>query len=349
MAGLSHLKHFRVDSIYGGRPQRLICCLTSFFERLQKAGAKFAFFVESFVNPMPEQFWMKRHNHRFKVYQQIYQEIENGADSKSIVEKDFYHGFTHTPIYCCDFVQKLVQKFGPVFHSVKESRHVTIARYARDHKAYAVIGDGTDLIIFHGIKRVWLKNTISFENALTKDATISVDEMQSDTLCRALGLIPGLELALWATLCGNPFLGFQKYARHFRFRENRLKVISEYIINLRGSNLWELIPGITFSIVKKAKLPKHQQAVIRELIESSLEFYLLRRSEMDQFQQEMIKKFEKEDTFLHYVILANKTFCIPLVMENERYKILKFFYISGIFNVFNFQGIFTCFIRDNCS
>jgi len=295
---LSH----RPEQFCGGRGQIFLQRTKFFLDRLTKAGAKLVFFLDKFISHKQNVTeTISKLNKRNQSERKCIESLLFGISPRQVAERN---GFIHIHTNYLAIFSEIVASFGDVEHTTEEERDQLLAQYAEKHKAYAVIADKRESIIFSGIERLWRCETLWVDRG-----KIKVSEYSGNILRRELGLYPGEEMALWATLAGNSFLD-KDITIAFAKKYGGFEGVSEYIRGYRGKNLEQMIPNIAKHVAyvaNKNSMVHH----ITENIRSSVNYYLKKTHD----SKLEVLEIQKSDSGLHYSIKYNEFFAFESVME----------------------------------
>ena len=171
-------------------------------------GFEFIYVYDGALFPDKTDTIIQRRNESYEKHQSILQAIDSGLNINNLVLLKKLHIGNITP-YFPNF-SEIAKKYGRVVRANREGDQ-EIVFLANKHKAFAVISDDTDFLIFGGNWRFWSAQTMDLDKKTIK-------EYDKVALRSHLGLSYS-RLILFATLAGNDFLTY-----------DNVKVRGDYLI-----------------------------------------------------------------------------------------------------------------------
>lgn len=180
------------DAICGGRHKKVKNSWKNLLNALKNTGCRLVFFADLNTQTQKSETWMKKQDAYFNQFKKFYNSIDVNIRFERIVSSNRSLKAPNSTFYD---MASIAQDFGEFFYSVKHENDLEIARYARDHDAFAIISCDTDFLIFDGNWRLWSSEGICIDPLETM-------EYDRGGLCKHLQL-SRREMALFATIKGN--------------------------------------------------------------------------------------------------------------------------------------------------
>lgn len=184
----------RKEQLCGGRSHHFLRDVESFFARLNDLGVRMAFFSNAYTKDEEFEKWSKRAEGRYEREISVLDKIYHGATLEEttkfcIANKIFIslQKLTHPTIW------EIARRNGRTFKMYDVTR--SVAAYANEHKAFAVLGNNTDYLIFGGDWRYWNANKLHMRDMTTL-------EFNKDFL-RSHFRLSVDQMAVLATILGN--------------------------------------------------------------------------------------------------------------------------------------------------
>ncbi|XP_050081735.1 uncharacterized protein LOC126569007 [Anopheles aquasalis] len=166
------------------------------FRRLTEAGARLVFFFDGPPQQTKLTTWTRRQNRKYENMLTIIDAVDQEQPLHKIATR--YYGAI--PNNTCIKLNHIAIKHGPVIFSYSAECDQELAMYALQHKAFAIITNDTDFLIYEGNWHLWSADDINL-------GTLETLEYNRNALRCELDLSwPGM--ALWATLGGNDFFQY---------------------------------------------------------------------------------------------------------------------------------------------
>lgn len=232
-----------------------------FFRRLTEAGARLVFFFDGPPQQIKRATWTKRQTLKYENMLTIIDAVDQGQPLHKIANK--YYGMI--PNNTCIKLNHIASKHGPVIISYSAECDQELAVYALQHKAFAIITNDTDFLIYEGNWHLWSVDDINL-------GTLETLEYNRDALRCELDLNwPGM--ALWATLGGNDFFQYETVEPFHNSLNgnNRFGKLAQYVRSLQigdGFNK-NIVQQIVRRVYKGRPIPEDAEECLRQ----SLYFY----------------------------------------------------------------------------
>ncbi|XP_049535033.1 uncharacterized protein LOC125950783 [Anopheles darlingi] len=257
-----------------------------FFRRLKEAGARLVFFYDGPPQQAKLTTWTKRQNQKYKDMIAIMDAVDQGQPLHKIANK-----YSRMPNNTCIKLNHVARKHGPLIIPYSAECDQELAVYAQQHKAFAIITNDTDFLIYEGNWHLWYVDDINLD-------TLETLEYNRDALRREMDLNwPGM--ALWATLGGNDFFQYDTVEPFHNSLNgnNKFGKLAQYVRSLPLGNGFS--KGIVKQIVQRVYEGRPIPEDAEECLAQSLYFYstnpsLLSRP-MDPMEAFLI---EEEQTFV---------------------------------------------------
>lgn len=174
---------------------------TDFFEKIKKSGASMTFFDGGSVHSNKEGVFMEHRQESSEKKLDIIKDLEAGIPIRLIINKqrgNLRGTSTITPL-----LKEIARKYGDIHMPVSAEKHTIMAGVATAKKAFAVLGNDTNFLIYCGKWRYWSLEDANFDNLLIK-------EYNANALKGFLNLTAE-QMPLFATLAGNQIIPFDDY------------------------------------------------------------------------------------------------------------------------------------------
>uniref|UniRef100_A0A2M4AJU0 Constitutive coactivator of peroxisome proliferator-activated receptor gamma n=1 Tax=Anopheles triannulatus TaxID=58253 RepID=A0A2M4AJU0_9DIPT len=288
----------RKSTLCGSRVRVIEQEADEFFRRLTEAGARLVFFYDGPPQQIKLETWTKRQHLKYENMIAIIDAVDQGVPLQQIANK-FYGAI---PNNTCIKLNRIASKHGPVITAYSAECDQELAVYAKQHKAFAIITNDTDFLIYEGDWHLWSVQDINL-------GTLETLEYDRNALRRELDLSwPGM--ALWATLGGNDFFQYDTVVPFHNSLQgnNKFGKLAQYVRSLPIANGFN--KGITQQIVQRVYAGQPIPENAEECLMQSVYFYstnpaLLKRP-MDPMEAFLI---EEEHTFVLSILKGTAHNC----------------------------------------
>lgn len=164
-AGILYLteKH-RDDLICGGRSQRNYELFDNFFSDLTSFGAKVVVFADLNVQEEKSRQWLDRRNQE---YQESCDTLDSIARGRKVMDIVRMQSRSKALTSARHAIYEQAKKHGELYFAIKHDCDAELAKYARDNKALAMIGNDSDFLIFEGDWEYWSASDMNIDNYTT--------------------------------------------------------------------------------------------------------------------------------------------------------------------------------------
>lgn len=246
--------------ICGGRPKVAFKLLDDLFTRLSKCGAVLEFFCDGTVQVDKYGKWCERQDRSYKGMVSYYDEIDYGCPVEELIHNDvvlIVHG--GYPL------KQLAKKHGRLTMSIGVECVQESAAFATQKKAFAIVSNDTDYLIYAGTWRLWSAMSINFD-------TLTTVEYNRQGLLDTLGLTYK-EMPLFAVLSGNNLFEYevlQKFYGNLGDQGNKFENLAKFVLEHSGKT------KRTFQLYELLRLIVPKKAVCEDLVkrfQKCLSFY----------------------------------------------------------------------------
>lgn len=184
----------RKEQLCGGRSDRFLANVTSFFGSLKSLGVRMVFFSTAYTKDEDYEKWsqkaMSRYEKEISVLDLLYEgaSLQNAVDF--CIENKIYISLQKLKNHA---VYRVARQSGKIFkmHDISKA----VATYANANNAFAVLGNNSDYLIFEGNWRYWNASKLNMHD-------MTVLEMNKEYLRKHLRLSCA-QMPLLATILGN--------------------------------------------------------------------------------------------------------------------------------------------------
>jgi hypothetical protein len=212
--------------------------------------------------------WMKSNHEKYIEAMQVMDMINEGEKLKEICGKfrEIQRSTSHLKI-----VEETAKKYGKLIKTITQECDTEIAKYASEKRAFAVLAEDSDFLIFKGDWKYFSLHDLDIFRLTTK-------EFNKKALWNHLGLENFYQMAMLATMAGNDLMEFDEVKRfHSRLLrnlgwsysvDNKFKAIADFVWNyLEGRNSRMIVDVMASEINWKEK------ERLKPLIRKSIEMY----------------------------------------------------------------------------
>lgn len=232
---MTHCESNIHDNICGGRHNVILDNFDKLLSNLKETGAKLVFFTDLNAQPDKTDEWLKRRDESFKFNIDLYNQIRAGEllgiIALNIKEKK--------NLSSASFALSLIaKKYGEFHYATEHECDLEMARYATENRAFAIVSNDSDFLIYDGDWKYWSATDFGFTNNSDADNIYS-NQIDRNGIEKSCGLIAH-QRPLLATLMGNEYANGIR-DELFRFHKSlgpaysKVKNIASYIQRKQGN------------------------------------------------------------------------------------------------------------------
>lgn len=192
----------------GGRHQNYHTLFDRSFGDLVSFGAKLVFFSDLNVQSDKSAQWMARRDQEYDRYTSLFDSINNGLSVQQFLQMDQEKKAMSIAEHAMFMAGK---KYDEYHFATKHDCDAELAKYARDHRAMAVLAEDSDYLVFEGFWEYWSIRQIDLK-------TMTTVEYNRKILCQHFSLTYK-QMPLLATVMSNDDTTFF-YAKLRQFHDS---------------------------------------------------------------------------------------------------------------------------------
>lgn len=243
----------------GMRGNVLVQKASNFFHKLKKSGASLVFFDGGNIQKSKENLFFEHRQESKTQKLVIIQELESGMPIRSVIKKNknsLRGTSTIVPL-----IKEVAREYGTVYAPIHTEKHTIMAAFANNNKAFAVLGNDSNFLIYCGRWRYWAIDD--------KFNGVTMKEYNSDALKGFLNLTVE-QMPLFATLAGNQIIDFEDF-RGFHGRVGaklRFQKVATYVKRQRFPLGTGDIERIAKTVFRNKMNPQSYATKIKKSIDS---------------------------------------------------------------------------------
>lgn len=204
-------------------------------KKLKATGARLIFFSD--LNPQKSNFdkWLKRRDESAALNVELYDMIRQKNSLNEIIEnhkKDLN-------LSAVSFgLSMIARKYGELRYAVDYECDLEMIRFATENKAFAVVTNDSDALIFDGDFNFWSAKDFGIDKYDRN--SIKTIQICRDGISKSCGLV-SMQRPLFATLIGNGYADdfdseLQQFHRKLGKPFARIKNVANYVKRVQGNN-----------------------------------------------------------------------------------------------------------------
>lgn len=233
---LTHFETEPKDNYCGGRHEIILEHFEELMKKLKETGSvKLIFFSD--LNPQKSNLdkWLKRRDESFALNVEFYDMIRQKYSLNSIIENNK----KDLNLSAASFgLSMIARKYGELRYAVDYECDLEMARFATENKAFAVVTNDSDFLIYDGDWRFWSARDFGI-NKYDRNS-IKTTEISRNGISKSCGLV-SMQRPLFATLIGNGYADdfdseIQGFHRSLGKPFARIKNVANYVKRVQGNN-----------------------------------------------------------------------------------------------------------------